>query len=127
MNVLPVQVGASQTLMLGERRLSVEGSLADALGPLEGQQLIGGIRAEQLRVAPATNRNLPAGGEPQRSAGQRTIDHLSIVDGNHLVQVEPSPALMRWLGLSSTSKRIRADGACSISREAPSTHRRQAA
>ena len=35
MNVLPVQVGASQTLMLGERRLSVEGSTSGCTGPLK--------------------------------------------------------------------------------------------
>ncbi|PTU04400.1 sugar ABC transporter ATP-binding protein, partial [Pseudomonas sp. HMWF031] len=60
MNVLPVTVASAGTLLLGERRLPVEGALADALPALEGQQLNGGIRPEQLRIAPATNRNLPA-------------------------------------------------------------------
>ena len=93
MNVLNVQVGASQTLMLGERRLSVEGPLADALGPLEGQQLIGGIRAEQLRVAPATNRNLPAEVSHSEVLGNEQLITCRLLDGNHLVQVRAEPGL----------------------------------
>lgn len=93
MNVLPVQVGPSQTLMLGERRLSVEGPLADALDPLEGQQLSGGIRAEQLRVAPATNRNLPAEVSHSEVLGNEQLVTCRLLNGNHLVQVRAEPGL----------------------------------
>ena len=60
---------------------------------MEGQQLIGGIRAEQLRVAPATNRNLPAEVSHSEVLGNEQLITCRLLDGNHLVQVRAEPGL----------------------------------
>ena len=93
MNILPVQVGPSQTLLIGERRLSVEGPLAAALSGLEGTRLNGGIRSEQLRIAPATNRNLQAEVSHSEVLGNEQLITCRLLDGNHLVQVRADPAI----------------------------------
>ena len=93
MNVLPVQVGRSQTLHLGERRVSVEGPLSAALAGLEGQRLHGGIRPEDLKVAPATNRNLQADVSHSEVLGNEQLITCRLLDGEHLVQVRADPCL----------------------------------
>jgi len=93
MNVLPVQVGRSQTLHLGERRVSVEGPLSAALAGLEGQRLHGGIRPEDLKVAPATNRNLQADVSHSEVLGNEQLITCRLLDGEHLVQVRADPGL----------------------------------
>ena len=98
MNVLPVQVGRSQTLQLGERRVSVEGPLAAALAGLEGQQLHGGIRPEDLKVAPATNRNLQADVSHSEVLGNEQLITCRLLDGEHLVQVRADPGLRAMPG-----------------------------
>ena len=91
MNVLPVQVGPSGTLMLGDKRLNVEGPFKAVLPTLEGQQLNGGIRPEQLRVAPATNRNLKAEVSHCEVLGNEQLLTCRLLDGDHLVQVRADP------------------------------------
>ena len=98
MNVLPVQVGAGATLMLGERRLAVEGPMATALPRLEGQHLTAGIRPEHLRVAPATNRNLAADVSHSEVLGNEQLVTCRLHDGDHLVQVRANPSLMLSAG-----------------------------
>ena len=98
MNVLPIQVGRSQTLLLGERRLSVEGPLAAALEGLEGSQLNGGIRPEDLKVAPATNRNLQADVSHSEVLGNEQLITCRLLDGGHLVQVRADPGLRAMQG-----------------------------
>ena len=93
MNVLPVQVGRSQTLHLGERRVSVEGPLSAALAGFEGQRLHGGIRPEDLKVAPATNRNLQADVSHSEVLGNEQLITCRLLDGEHLVQVRADPGL----------------------------------
>ena len=93
MNVLPVQVGRSQTLHLGERRVSVEGPLSAALAGFEGQRLHGGIRPENLKVAPATNRNLQADVSHSEVLGNEQLITCRLLDGEHLVQVRADPGL----------------------------------
>ena len=93
MNVLPVTVASAGTLLLGERRLPVEGVLADALPALEGQSLNGGIRPEQLRIAPATNRNLPADVSHSEVLGNEQLITCRLLDGGHLIQVRADPDL----------------------------------
>ena len=93
MNVLPVTVASAGTLLLGERRLPVEGALADALPALEGQHLNGGIRPEQLRIAPATNRNLPADVSHSEVLGNEQLITCRLLDGGHLIQVRADPDL----------------------------------
>ena len=93
MNVLPVEVGRSQTLQLGERRVSVEGPMAAALEGLEGRCLNGGIRPEDLKVAPATNRNLQAQVSHSEVLGNEQLITCRLLDGEHLVQVRADPGL----------------------------------
>ena len=93
MNVLPVTVASAGTLLLGERRLPVEGVLADALPALEGQSLNGGIRPEQLRIAPATNRSLPADVSHSEVLGNEQLITCRLLDGGHLIQVRADPDL----------------------------------
>ena len=98
MNVLPVKVGRSQTLQLGDRRVSVEGPLAEAIAGLEGRQLNGGIRPENLRVAPATNRNLQADVSHSEVLGNEQLITCRLLDGGHLVQVRADPGLKAIAG-----------------------------
>ena len=93
MNVLPVCVAPGGTLMLGERRLTPAGPVADALPALEGRSLTAGIRPEHLHVAPATNRNLPADASHSEILGNEQIITCRLLDGDHLVQVRADPAL----------------------------------
>jgi multiple sugar transport system ATP-binding protein len=93
MNVLPIVVGSGNTLLLGERRLSLEGPLSGARPALEGQHLSAGIRPEQLRLAPATNRNLPAEVSHSEVLGNEQLLTCRLLDGHHLVQVRADPDL----------------------------------
>jgi len=93
MNVLPVTVASAGTLLLGERRLPVEGIVADALPALEGQNLNGGIRPEHLRISPATNRNLPAEVSHSEVLGNEQLITCRLLDGGHLIQVRADPDL----------------------------------
>ena len=94
MNVLPVFVGPANTLLLGDRRLAVEGPMAEALLHLEeGQPLSAGLRPEHLRVAPSTNRNLAAIVSHLEVLGNEQLITCKLLDGNHLVQVRASPEL----------------------------------
>jgi multiple sugar transport system ATP-binding protein len=93
MNVLPVHVGPSATLMLEDRRLNVEGPTRALLQTLEGQRISGGIRPEQLHVAPATNRNLPAEVSHSEVLGNEQLLTCRLLDGDHLVQVRADPSL----------------------------------
>ena len=79
--------------MLGERRLTPAGPVADALPALEGRSLTAGIRPEHLHVAPATNRNLPADASHSEILGNEQIITCRLLDGDHLVQVRADPAL----------------------------------
>ncbi len=60
MTLLPIRVGAGNTLVFGDRRLPIDGPLATAIANREGQMLTAGLRAEHWRIGPATNRNLEA-------------------------------------------------------------------
>jgi len=91
MNVLPVHVGAAGSLMLGGKRLTVEGPLQAVLPSLEGQHLSGGIRPEHLHVAPATNRNLPAEVSHCEVLGNEQLITCRLLEGDHLVQVRADP------------------------------------
>ena len=60
MCLLPVTVGTNATLILGEKRIQVEGDMMERLLRREGEQLTAGLRPEHWHLAPATNRNLKA-------------------------------------------------------------------
>ncbi|QNJ29797.1 ATP-binding cassette domain-containing protein [Synechococcus sp. A15-24] len=93
MSMLPVVIGPGATLLLGPKRLSVEGPLAAALPALEGQTLTAGLRPEGWRVAPATNRNLPASVLHCEVLGNEQLISCRLHDGDHLVQVRTNPDL----------------------------------
>ena len=93
MTMLPVVIGPGATLLLGSKRLSVEGPLATALPVLEGQTLTAGMRPEGWRVAPATNRNLPASVLHCEVLGNEQLISCRLHDGDHLVQVRTDPDL----------------------------------
>ena len=93
MSMLPVVIGPGATLLLGPKRLSVEGPLAAALPALEGQTLTAGLRPEGWRVAPATNRNLPASVLHCEVLGNEQLISCRLHDGDHLVQVRTDPDL----------------------------------
>ena len=93
MTMLPVVIGPGATLLLGSKRLSVEGPLATALPVLEGQTLTAGLRPEGWRVAPATNRNLPASVLHCEVLGNEQLISCRLHDGDHLVQVRTEPDL----------------------------------
>ena len=93
MSMLPVVIGPGATLLLGAKRLSVEGPLAAALPALEGQTLTAGLRPEGWRVAPATNRNLPASVLHCEVLGNEQLISCRLHDGDHLVQVRTNPDL----------------------------------
>ena len=93
MTMLPVVIGPGATLLLGSKRLSVEGPLATALPVLEGQTLTAGLRPEGWRVAPATNRNLPASVLHCEVLGNEQLISCRLHDGDHLVQVRTNPDL----------------------------------
>ena len=93
MTLLPIRVGPCASLVLGDRRLSVEGPLADALPDLEGRDLTAGLRPEGWRIAPATNRNLPAKVTHCEVLGNEQLITCQLLEENHLVQVRCEPDL----------------------------------
>lgn len=91
MNLLPVRVESETTLLLAERRLPLQGPLQSLLGARRGQMLTGGLRAEHLTLAPATNRNLTAEVSHIEALGNEQLVTARLLDGQHLVQWRCGP------------------------------------
>jgi len=91
MNLLPVRVESETSLLLGERRLPIQGPLQGLLGARKGEVLTAGLRAEHLTLAPATNRNLPAEVCHIEALGNEQLVTARLLDGQHLVQLRCSP------------------------------------
>ena len=79
----------------GRARLEAGGA---ALAGLEGQGLHGGIRPEDLKVAPATYRNLQADVSHSEVLGNEQLITCRLLDGEHLVQVRADPGLRAMPG-----------------------------
>jgi len=94
MALLPVTIGGGATLLMGEKRLPVDGPMATALLEREGQQLTAGMRPEGWQVAPPTNRNLEAEISHSEVLGNEQLITCRLKDGNHLVQVRAAPDLV---------------------------------
>ena len=95
MNLLPVRCVAPGQLQLGSRRFIPEGPMAEALLQWQardgGDQLNGGLRAEHLKLAPATNRNLPAEVCHVEGLGNEQLLTARLLEGDHLVQLRADP------------------------------------
>ena len=95
MNLLPVtSIGGGQ-LQLGGHRFLPEGPMAEALLHWQSrggsEQLSGGLRAEHLKLAPATNRNLPAEVSHREALGNEQLLTCRLLEGDHLVQLRAAP------------------------------------
>ncbi|MFQ6538769.1 MULTISPECIES: ABC transporter ATP-binding protein [Aphanothece] len=91
MNLLPVEAIGPGQLLLGGRRLSMDGPLADLLASRVGHRLTGGLRPEHLRLAPATNRNLAAEVQHVEALGNEQLLTCRLQESSHLVQVRVGP------------------------------------
>ncbi|MFM7267909.1 MAG: TOBE domain-containing protein, partial [Cyanobium sp.] len=74
-----------------ERRLLIEGPQAEALAGRHDQVLTGGLRPEHLRLAPPTNRNLPAEVSHIEALGNEQLVTCRLLEGSHLVLVRATP------------------------------------
>ena len=90
MSLLPVTVGPNATLILGNKRIQVEGAMVEPLLQREGQHLTAGLRPEHWHLAPATNRNLQAEMSHCERLGNEQILTCRLVDGDQLIQVRGS-------------------------------------
>ena len=100
MNLLPVTVAAPGQLLLGGRRLTVEGPMAEALAGRSGQTLTAGLRPEHLKLAPATNRNLPAEVKHVEALGNEQLLTCRLLESSHLVMVRATPEQSAVVGQS---------------------------
>ena len=95
MNLLPVRSAGQGQLQLGSRRFIPEGPMAEALLQWQSrggsEDLNGGLRAEHLKLAPATNRNLPAEVCHVEGLGNEQLLTARLQEGNHLVQLRAEP------------------------------------
>ena len=95
MNLLPVLSVGSGQLQLGGRRFVLEGPMRAALEQWQSRggadALTGGLRAEHLRLGPATNRNLPAELCHVESLGNEQLLTCRLQEGDHLVQLRADP------------------------------------
>ena len=96
MNLLPVNVAGKGQLQLGSRRFLPEGPSGDALLHWQeaggSEALTGGLRAEHLHLAPATNRNLPAEVCHVEGLGNEQLLTCRLQEGSHLVQLRADPS-----------------------------------
>ena len=91
MCLMPVTVGPNGTLILGGKRIQVEGEMMEQLLQREGEQLTAGLRPEHWHVAPATNRNLKAKVSHCERLGNEQILTCRLENGGHLIQVRSTP------------------------------------
>ena len=90
MGLLPVTVGPNATLIVGSKRIQVEGEMVEPLLQREGQHLTAGLRPEHWHLAPATNRNLQAEVSHCERLGNEQILTCRLLDGDQLIQVRAS-------------------------------------
>jgi multiple sugar transport system ATP-binding protein len=90
MGLLPVTVGPNATLILGSKRIQVEGEMVEPLLQREGEHLTAGLRPEHWHLAPATNRNLQAEVSHCERLGNEQILSCRLLDCDQLIQVRCS-------------------------------------
>ena len=80
-SLLPVTVGPNATLMLGEKKLLVEGPMVDSLLTREGEALTAWTTPGGLAVGSSHQSESACHREPHRGAGQRAGGDLPIERG----------------------------------------------
>jgi multiple sugar transport system ATP-binding protein len=91
MNLMAVQAAGPGQLLLGQRRFSLEGALAPLLAERQGEALTAGLRPEHLRLAPATNRNIPAEVSHVEALGNEQLITCRLLESSELVVVRATP------------------------------------
>ena len=87
MNLLPVEVVSAEQVLLAGKRVVADAALAPVLQGHIGEQLTLGLRPERLRLAPATNRNLPAEVVQVEALGHELLVSCRLQDLDQLVQL----------------------------------------
>ena len=90
MGLLPVMVGPNATLILGRKRIQVEGEMVEPLLQREGQHLTAGLRPEHWNLAPATNRNLQAEVSHCERLGNEQILTCRLLDDDQIIHARTS-------------------------------------
>ena len=90
MGFLPVMVGPNATLILGRKRIQVEGEMVEPLLQREGQNLTAGLRPEHWHLAPATNRNLQAEVSHCERLGNEQILTCRLLDDDQIIRARTS-------------------------------------
>ncbi|WP_461557482.1 ABC transporter ATP-binding protein [Synechococcus sp.] len=98
MNLLKVEVVSAEQVLLGGRRITLEPAAAGLLHNHLGKQLTAGLRPEKLRLAPATNRNLPAEVEQIEAIGNEVLVAAVLQESGEKVQFRALPAAALQLG-----------------------------
>ncbi|MFM7312049.1 MAG: ABC transporter ATP-binding protein [Cyanobium sp.] len=100
MNLLPVQITAPGQLLVAGQKLLLEGPLLERSATHQGETLTGGLRAEHLRLAPATNRNLPAEVCHLEALGNELLLTCRLREGGQLLQLRAGPDQVVSIGQS---------------------------
>ena len=98
MNLLKVEVVSAEQVLLGGRRITLEPAAAGLLHNHLGKQLTAGLRPEKLRLATATNRNLPAEVEQIEALGNEVLVAALLQESGEKVQFRALPAAALQLG-----------------------------
>jgi multiple sugar transport system ATP-binding protein len=97
MNLLPAEAAAPGQLQVAGRRFPLGSPQAETLARWRREhpystRLTAGLRPEHLRLAPATNRNLPAEVSHCEALGNEQLITCRLLDESHLVMVRGGPA-----------------------------------
>ena len=91
MCLIPITVGPNATIILGGKRIQIEGEMMERLLKREGEHLTAGLRPEHWHLAPSTNRNLKAKVSHCERLGNEQILTCQLKEGSHLIQVRSTP------------------------------------
>ena len=94
MNLLPVEVVSAEQVLLAGKRVVADPALAPVLKGHIGKQLMLGLRPERLRLAPATNRNLPAAVVQVEALGHELLVSCRLQEFDQVVQLRTNADLL---------------------------------
>ena len=98
MNLLPVEVVAAEQVALAGKKLPADPALAALLAPRIGEQLTLGLRPERVKLAPATNRNLPAQVLQLEALGHEVLVSVQLKDADQVVQLRAAADVQLEVG-----------------------------